>query len=1293
MVDQLNGFASEVTRVAREVGTEGKLGGQAHVPGVGGTWKDLTDSVNSMASNLTAQVRNIAEVTTAVANGDLTKKITVDVRGEILQLKDTMNTMVDQLRTFSLEVTRVAREVGTDGKLGGQAVVLGVGGTWKDLTDSVNYMASNLTTQVRNIAEVTTAVARGDLTRKITVDVQGEIRQLKDTINTMVDQLNGFASEVTRVAREVGTEGKLGGQAQVPGVGGTWKDLTDSVNSMASNLTTQVRNIATVVTAVAGGDLKRKLVFEAKGEIAELAETINEMSDTLATFADQVTSVAREVGIEGKLGGQAEVPGASGIWRALTDNVNQLAGNLTSQVRAIADVATAVTQGDLTRAVTVEAAGEVAALKDNINQMIRNLSQTTRINTDQDWLKTNVAKFTRMMQGQRDMTALAGRLLSEVAPLVGAEVGVFYIAEPEVEGNRRRPPGPILRRAAGFALGRGSGVSNTVRMGEGLAGQAAQEMTKLVREAPAGYLHATSGLGSADAAHVVAVPVLFEGQVKAVIELGAFRPYSAVNLAFLDQLAEGAGIMLNSIGATMQTEELLGQSQRLTEELQRRQNQLEQANQELGQRAELLAQQTTDLERSRQALHEKAEQVALTSKYKSEFLANMSHELRTPLNSLLILSRTLSQNINENLTGEQVLQLQTIHGAGTDLLELINDILDLSKIESGMMVINPGRVELRDIGSALQRSFRQVAQNKMVAFVVDVDAMVPPLITDQMRLEQILRNLLSNAFKFTAKGTVTFSARVATTGFSPDNMRVEPGGDVIAFQVLDTGIGISPDKQRIIFEAFQQEDGTTSRRHGGTGLGLSISRELARLLGAEIRLESTRGEGSCFTLFLPARYVPNPTVPGPPAPVPESPVPVPRLEVSAADGSAARRTLPRLPDDRDKIQPGDAVALVVEDDPDFAQILMDLARSRHFRVIVAAEADEALMMVATMAPTAVTIDVGLPDRSGWSVLARLKADPQTRHVPVTVISGHEDLRRGLRLGALACLPKPAVQEALESAFDRMRTLPERVRTLLVVHGDDVAREAIVELAAGTDIVISTVSSGEAAMECLLSSAIDCVVLDPRLPDMAGVDLLTQIGLEPSLADLPVVVYAGRDLSPAEKSELLTHAHAVVLKEAASPDQLLHDTAIFLHRRDATTAHPQHQVPAHTRWQDPVIVGRKVLVVDDDVRNIYVMTGLLEQFGMSVLSAEDGRTAISMLQEITDIDVVLMDVMMPEMDGYETMRAIRDIEALRSLPILAVTAKAMKGDRERCIEAGATDYISKPVEPDALSTLLQVWLTR
>ncbi len=641
MVDQLNSFASEVTRVAREVGTEGKLGGQAEVKGVAGTWKDLTDNVNYMAGNLTTQVRNIAEVTTAVANGDLSRKITADARGEILDLKNTINTMVDQLNSFASEVTRVAREVGTDGKLGGQAEVKGVAGVWKDLTDNVNSMAGNLTTQVRNIADVTTAVAKGDLSRKITADARGEILELKNTINIMVDQLNSFASEVTRVAREVGTDGKLGGQADVRGVAGVWKDLTDNVNYMANNLTDQVRGIARIVTAVANGDLKRKLTLDAKGEIAALADTINELTDTLATFADQVTTVAREVGIEGKLGGQAKVPGASGTWRDLTDNVNQLAANLTTQIRTIAEIATAVTKGDLTRSIAVEAQGEVAELKDNINQMIANLRDTTQKNNEQDWLKTNLARFTRMLQGQRELETVSKLILSELAPLVFAQAGLFYMVDAEVDQS-------TLKLLSSYAFRERKQLSNRFRLGEGLIGQCALEQERiLLTDVPNDYIKISSGLGEATPLNIVALPVLFEGEVKAVIELASFHRFSEIHLTFLDQLTESIAIVLNTIGASTRTEELLKQSQSLAEELQGQQReltetnrrleeqarslkaseellkqqreQLQQTNEELEEKAELLVQQNAEVERkndeielARQAIEEKAEQLAIT---------------------------------------------------------------------------------------------------------------------------------------------------------------------------------------------------------------------------------------------------------------------------------------------------------------------------------------------------------------------------------------------------------------------------------------------------------------------------------------------------------------------------------------------------------------------------------------------------------------------------------------------------------------------------------------------------------
>ncbi len=934
MVDQLNSFAAEVTRVAREVGTDGKLGGQADVKDVSGVWKDLTENVNSMASNLTGQVRNIAEVATAIARGDLSRKITVDVRGEILQLKETINTMVDQLNGFAAEVTRVAREVGTEGKLGGQSIVPGVAGTWKDLTDSVNSMAGNLTGQVRNIAEVATAIARGDLSRKITVDVRGEILQLKETINTMVDQLNSFAAEVTRVAREVGTEGKLGGQAVVPGVAGTWKDLTDNVNVMANNLTTQVRGIVKVVTAVANGDLRQRLTVASKGEVAALADTINSMTDTLAIFADQVTTVAREVGTEGKLGGQAVVPGVAGTWKDLTANVNLLAANLTTQVRAIAEVATAVTQGDLTRSIQVEARGEVSDLKDNINAMIGNLRGTTARNTEQDWLKTNLAKFSRMMQGQRDLVQVGQMLLSELAPLVNSQHGIVYVLEGEASNC-------YFQQLASYADPDATAGPRRYALGEGIVGQAAADRQRLLLEdIPEDLIHVRGGLVNSRPRNVIALPVLYEGEVKAVIELASTHQFTTSQLAFLEQLTGSIGVVLNTIEATMRTEGLLKQSQQLAGELQTQQTELQQTNAELANKARLLAEQNAEVERknqeielARRALEEKAAELALTSRYKSEFLANMSHELRTPLNSILILGQQLAENADSNLTPRQVEFSKTIHSAGTDLLNLISDILDLSKIESGTVTVECEDVSFNHLRETLERNFRHEADARRLAFSADIDQHLGrTMTTDSKRLMQVLKNLLSNALKFTEHGGVRLHVGVATGGWTTDHPTLSQTQTVVEFSVSDTGIGIPAEKQRIIFEAFQQADAGTARRYGGTGLGLAISRELAHLLGGEIRLTSTPGVGSTFTLYLPINYV------GPS----QSRGALPAAATPAKDGPAAFQTivLPAariedIPDDRESLQPEDLVLLVVEDDPHYAKVLLSLARDKGFKVIVA----------------------------------------------------------------------------------------------------------------------------------------------------------------------------------------------------------------------------------------------------------------------------------------------------------------------------------------------------------------------
>jgi HAMP domain-containing protein/CheY-like chemotaxis protein/signal transduction histidine kinase len=1293
MVDQLNAFASEVTRVAREVGTEGNLGGQAAVPGVAGTWKDLTDNVNSMARNLTAQVRNIAEVATSIATGDLSKKITVDVRGELLVLKETLNTMVEQLRSFAGEVIRVAREVGTEGRLGGQANVPGAAGTWKDLTDNVNLLAGNLTTQVRNIAEVTTAVARGDLSRKITVDAKGEILELKNTVNTMVDQLNSFAAEVTRVAREVGTDGKLGGQAQVPGVGGTWKDLTDTVNVMAANLTEQVRGIAKVVTAVANGDLKQNLTVKSKGEVAALADTINNMTSTLATFAEQVTSVAREVGVEGRLGGQANVPGAAGTWKDLTGNVNLLAANLTTQVRAIAEVATAVTKGDLTRSIQVDARGEVAELKDNINTMIDNLRLTTDRNTEQDWLKTNLARFTSMLQGQRDLVRVGQMLLSELASLVGAHQGVIYQCSdaPKESGPRS------LRLLAAYADDGKNGHLPSLGFGDGLVGQVAVDKRRVViSDLPPDTVRIGSGLFSTMPRNIIVLPVLFEGQVKAVIELASLSVYTASHLAFLDQLTNSIGIVLNSIEATMQTEGLLAQSQKLAAELQTQQKELQATNEQLGQKAQQLAEQNEEVERknrqieqARRALEEKAEELALTSKYKSEFLANMSHELRTPLNSILILGQQLSENPEQNLTHKQVEFARTIHSAGTDLLNLISDILDLSKIESGTVTVEPEDVFFNTVLETVARPFRHDAETRGLKFDVELDPHLGrTLVTDQKRLQQVLKNLLSNAFKFTEHGGVRMSVSAALGTWSADHPILQQAGTVVSFEVTDTGIGIAPEKQKIIFEAFQQADAGTSRKYGGTGLGLAISRELANLLGGEIQLRSTPGEGSTFTLFLPLRYV-GPSI---------SPRIAPRLRVTSQPAMspvvrvAEVAPVERIPDDRSDLHPGDASLLIIDDDPHYARVLVDLARGKNFKVLVATRGTDALDLAREFHPTAISLDVFLPDMLGWTVLSHLKQDATLRHIPVQMISVDDNTHHGLSRGAFSFITKPATTEGLESALLRLRDYAAQgKKRLLIVEDNELERRTIEELLSHDDIDVVSVSTGAEALSILQDQRVDCVVLDLLLPDISGFDVLNR--LRDDRADLPVVVFTGKELSPEQDAQLLELARKVVIKGVESPERLLDETALFLHRVIADLPKYKQQMLERLHRSDDDLHGRKVLVVDDDVRNIFALGSVLERHGMAVVTAQTGREAISILESTNDIAIVLMDIMMPEMDGYQTMQLIRKQPPLRRLPIVALTAKAMKGDREKCLEAGASDYLAKPVNTEQLLAALRLWLHR
>ncbi|MGW9214250.1 HAMP domain-containing protein [Embleya sp. NPDC055664] len=1180
MVDQLSAFADEVTRVAREVGTDGRLGGQADVKGVSGTWKDLTESVNVMAENLTAQVRSIAQVTTAVAQGDLSQKIRVDARGEILELKETINTMVDQLSAFADEVTRVAREVGTEGNLGGQATVRGASGTWKDLTDNVNVMASNLTGQVRSIAQVATAVARGDLSRKITVEAKGEVAALAEVINTMVDTLSAFADEVTRVAREVGTEGILGGQARVPNVAGTWKDLTDNVNSMANNLTGQVRNIALVTTAVANGDLSKKIDVDARGEILELKTTINTMVDQLSSFAAEVTRVAREVGSEGRLGGQAEVEGVSGTWKRLTENVNELAGNLTRQVRAIAEVASAVAEGDLTRSITVDASGEVAELKDNINAMVGSLRETTRANEEQDWLKSNLARVSALMQGHRDLAVVAELVMDELTPLVGAQYGAFYLAEDGATGTG-------LRLIGSYGLGADDGHATHIPPGRTLVGQAARSRrTIAVDDVPTDYV-VSSGLGRAAPTALIVLPIVVEDQVLGVIELASITAFTPAHRDFLDQLMENVGVNVNTIVANARTDELLAESQRLagelsvrSEELQHQQEELQHSNEELEEKAALLATQNRDIEaknlqieQARQELEDRARQLTLASKYKSEFLANMSHELRTPLNSLLILAQLLAQNPTRNLSPKQVEYAGIIHSAGSDLLQLINDVLDLSKVEAGKMDVHTERVSLRRLLDYVEATFRPMTTQKSLTFDITIGPGVPAdLLTDDSRLRQILRNLLSNAVKFTDRGHIELRIEPATEHEVPAGV---PRGDaVVAFRVRDTGVGIAEHQLETIFGAFQQADGTTSRKYGGTGLGLSISREIANLLGGAITADSTPGQGSVFTLYLPAVHTAAATDAVGPAFVTHPP----SLDASGTDADPRPRSLePAAPPARRRV-------LVLEERPQ---------------------------------------------------------------------------------GLLSLVTQSAVADIATGGHDG---------------------------AGGPGVDVLTVVDAQEAATTLAAAPCHCVVLDLDMPDGQALTLLDALDADSASANVPVLAHNTRRLPREQTRALQTRADTKPLELLAGLDELRERITLHLSAEQPGDVLPLVHATERTHHAAPTLdaalADRTVLIVDDDTRNLYALSSILELHAVNVLHAENGREGITTLVEHPEVDLVLMDVMMPEMDGYAATAEIRRMPRYTDLPIIAVTAKAMPGDRDKSLAAGASDYVTKPVDTDHLLAVLR-----
>jgi signal transduction histidine kinase/DNA-binding response OmpR family regulator/HAMP domain-containing protein len=1124
--------------------------------------------------------RVLLSVLARVKGGDFTARMPLEWTGVAGKVADGLNDVIIANQALGTELSRVSQVVGKQGQLSQRVVLGGWTQGWSDSVESVNSLIDDLVRPTIEMQRVIGAVAGGDLSKKVSVDVRGEMLELKNTINAMVDQLNGFISEVTRVAREVGTEGKLGQAAAVTiEVGGVWKDLTDNVNLMAGNLTGQVRNIAEVTTAVANGDLSKKITIDVKGEFLALKNTVNAMVDQLNAFAGEVTRVAREVGVEGKLGGQAQSKEVAGVWKDLTDNVNQLAANLTNQVRAIAEVATAVTEGDLTRQVRVEASGEVAVLKDLLNEMIRNLRETTRQNVEQDWLKTNRVRFTRMLQGQRDLAATSSMILSELAPLVSAQHAVFYSITSSLDGGE-----PRLELQAGYGFEERKNLSTSFRIGEGLVGQCAKEKKRiLLTEVPSDYVRINSGLGEASPLNIIVLPVLFEGSTRAVIELASFSPFSVTHQTFLDSITESIGLVLSAIEGSTLTETLLIQSQSLAEELRTQQEELRETNEDLGRQAALLAEQNIEAEHknrevqeSKRLVEEKAGQLSVSSKYKSEFIANMSHELRTPLNSLLILAQQLEDNPDQNMTAIQVEYASVIHSSGNELLELLNSILDLAKAESGTVTVEMTELAIGELRTGLAREFEPVALGNNLAFSIDLaDDCPATFVTDPQRLRQILKNLLANAFKFTEHGEVAVHVGIADQGWSPTVERLSSAPAVIAFSVRDTGIGIDDEQQLRIFEPFAQGDGSTARLYGGTGLGLSISRELVGLLGGEITVVSAPGRGSTFTVFLPSLDALPPSV--------------------AVSDSIAELT-GVLPDRSQSNGFADgAIAgskiLLVDDDFRNIYAMSALLERGHADVTIAESGSQALAILDRVPDIDIVLmDIMMPVMDGYDTMRAIRRIDRFKLLPIIAVTG-----------------KAGIGE----------------------------RERCIE-AGANDYVAKPVESTEllAALTAWLSSG-----APPATP-----------------ASIP---------SPAHAP---THPAPTATATGAGPEE-----------RRATLL------------EDSAIAGTKILVVDDDFRNIFAMSALLERGHAHVTIAESGADALAALECAPDIDIVLMDIMMPVMDGYDTMRAIRATGQFELLPIIAVTGRLMAGERQRCLDAGASDYVPKPVDSGELLSVLRPWL--
>lgn len=1107
------------------------------------------------------------------------------------------------------------------------------------------------------------------------------------------------------------------------------EELTSAKTATIRRYVDQTRNIPkTSQFDFARGADDKALMDNIRVLISEMETDEKSLLAKRVSEADRLSNMATMISL---LGAGVVILFTGGAAMAVITSFSRSVGNLQEGLDKIGE-------GDLNVRVDSNSKDEFARVGLAFNDMAGKLAQSTQESVDQSWLNAGLAGVAQTLQGERDLQSAAQKILKQFSALLGSKHGMFYIAK-NIDSQ------PELSLLASFAHNERKHLSNNIEMGQGLVGQCALEKERiLATNLPDDFIKISSGSGEAAPKNVVVVPILYEGKVKAVIEQASFEPFTPIQLQFLDSIAVNLGVILAGIESTETTERLLRQEQTLSEELQsqqeelmennakleglasslqsseeelrQQQEELQQTNEELEERSRIQIKQNAELEvknleleQLKQSMQEKANQLSLTSKYKSEFLSNMSHELRTPLNSLLILSKVLTENSEGNLTEKQIEFAKTIYSAGSDLLVLIDDVLDISKIEAGAMSIDIADEAVKNICYDLIPSFDELAKQKGIELNVDINPQVPRFVkTDSRRLQQVLKNIISNALKFTMKGSITLKVDVSTEGWDRDNQVLNNADSVIAFHVIDTGIGIPDDKQRIIFEAFQQADGTTNRKFGGTGLGLAISREITRLLGGEIKLKSEVDKGSTFTILLPQEYAGARDKPMAPKEKSNGKTALSQIDFQPAkqfltatkpsdadqsvSGAHSTVTFSNVKDDRSEIEEGDKVLLVVHQDDKLTEQLMELAHNLDFKVLTANQGKSAFALVQKFKPDAIVLDVGLPDKDGWIFLDRVKRDSATRHIPVYVISDEDRQHQARRLGAVGYAHTPANRQGVVEIVNSLQSFVARgVRNLLIVEDNDTERKNLENLIEGQDVRITAVSNGKEAFEALTMQHFDCMVLDLGLPDMSGFDLLHKVQSDEKLADLPVVVHTGRTLSSNEESELKRYTDAIVVKGAKSLDRLLDETTLFLHRVESNLPEQKRQVLERLHLKDPLLYGRKILIVDDDMRHIFAITSMLEQYDMRVIYAENGQQSIDILKKTPGVELVLMDVMMPGMDGYEAMKTIRKLDKCQDLPIIALTAKAMKGDREQCIAAGASDYLSKPVDIDQLLSLMRVWL--